>query len=70
MSKPQEVKPDPYTSKNYEEGMAALKKIKERAIDFTPKKCPTCGYIQELKHQIYCADCLEGTQQKIELVSQ
>jgi len=61
------VEPDPHTSLSHEEGIEALEKIKAKAVDFVPRKCPTCGYTQEMKHQEFCADCLEKTQQKIPL---
>ena len=63
------VAPDPYTSLNYDEGMEVIQKIKDKAADFIPHKCPKCGYIQELKHQEYCADCLENTAEKIRMVN-
>ncbi len=67
MAERPEVPPDPYTSNNQEEALEMLQKLKDKAVDFVPRTCPVCGYKQELKHQEFCADCLEKSGTKIPL---
>lgn len=68
MADQKEVEPDPYTSRDHAEGLEVLAKLKAQAVDFVHKKCPTCGYEQEMKHQEFCADCIEKSGIKTVLI--
>ena len=61
----EEVIPDPLTSKTLEEGMTAFKQFQGKAHEFVPKTCPECGYVQEIKDQQFCGNCLLESDKKV-----
>lgn len=63
----EEVIPDPPTSKSLEEGLEFFKEFQGKVQDFEPKCCPECGYVQEIKSQEFCGDCLLEHDKKVPL---